>query len=215
MLKIQSEANQLKRNYWLMKNLLNNDKDKDIDKKYKMYIDHIIYYQKLNGMSINPYGNTRFLKFVIGKGNNALLSRIALKTRWWWAETKMKEFNFNFIWTQWKSNKVVNHLPKHNCDNKELKIGIKEDVVKYSDSDDVGSLNQSTNDTLPTPSSSKIIKISSDINERKILSTPELKNQNKMKENGRSTESTIVEPMDTENTIIWNHVEGHVQLSNK
>ena len=67
MLKILLEANQLKRNYWLMKSLQNNDKDKDIDKKYKMYIDHIIYYQKLNGMSINPYGNTRFLKFELEK----------------------------------------------------------------------------------------------------------------------------------------------------
>jgi hypothetical protein len=65
-----------------------------------MYFDHIIANQKLNGMEVNPYGNTRFLKFAIGKGNNSIFARVALKTRWWWAEVRKNGFNFNFIWTQ-------------------------------------------------------------------------------------------------------------------
>ena len=96
----------------LKKKIQNNDKETDKDKRIKMYLDFITANQKLNGMQVNPYGNTRFLKFCIGKGNNSILSRVALKTRWWWAETKKSNFNFNFIWTQWKSTKVVNHLPK-------------------------------------------------------------------------------------------------------
>lgn len=182
--------------------------------KYKMYLDNIIFYQKLNGMEVNPYGNARFLKFVIGPGNNSILSRIALKTRWWWAEIKMKEFNFNFIWTQWKSNKVINHLPKFTSESKELKtVEIKDDTTKNSDTEDVGSLSQSISETWITPST-KILKPSTDSNDFKIQGTPEPKMQSKKKDKPKVTEP-MIDPMDTENTIICNHVEGHVQLSNK
>ena len=164
---------------------------------------------------VNPYGNTRFLKFVIGKGNNSLLSRIALKTRWWWAEVKKKDFNFNFIWTQWKSNKVINHLAKHSDDNKESKvIEIKDDTTKYSDTEDVVSLNQSTNETLATPSSAKLNRLNSDSITRKI-NTPESVTRSEKKSKIKNTEKSFIEPMNTESTIICNHVEGHVHLSNK
>lgn len=186
-----------------------NDKEKEMDRKLKGYFDHIIASQKLNGMEVNPYGNTRFLKFVIGKGNNAILSRIALKTRWWWSETKKSGFNFNFIWTQWKSNKVVNHLPKHE-EIKDGKQDLKDDTTKYSDNDDIVSTNQSTNETLNTPTSSKLKRLNSDSMPRK-LNTPESDSKVKVK----GLPKADLEPMDTENTIICNHVEGHAHLSNK
>ena len=190
-------------------------KKKILINKYKMYLDHIIFYQKLNGMEVNPYGNARFLKFVIGKGNNSLLARIALKTRWWWAEIKMKDFNFNFIWTQWKSNKVTNHLPKYNSESKEFKtVNIRDDTTKNSDTDDAGSLNQSTSETIIT-TSAKVMKVSPDNIETKLLGTPEPRVQNKKKDKVKNSDSPIIEPMETESSIIWNHVEGHVQLSNK
>ena len=132
--------------------------------KIKAYFDHVIANQKLNGMEINPYGNTRFLKFVIGKGNNSILSRIALKTRWWWSEVKRTNFDFNFIWTQWKSRKIITHLPKANDAAKEMKLSdLKDDITKYnSDTDDITSTNQSTNETNTTPSSRKMSRINSD-----------------------------------------------------
>lgn len=195
------------------------DKEKDMDRKMRMYLDHIIYYQKLNGMDINPYGNTRFLKFVIGKGNNSLLSRISLKTRWWWSETKKSGFNYNFIWTQWKSRKTINHLPKlsdevnKQADSKDTK----DDTARNSDTDDL-TTNQSTSETLATPSSRKMSRINSDSLTRK-LDTPESQSRSDNKAGKNGAKSLGVkpekEPMDTENTIICNHVDGHVHLSNK
>jgi len=191
------------------------DKDKEKDKVFKQYLDHIIFNQKLNGMEVNPYGNTRFLKFVIGKGNNSLLSRVALKTRWWWSEVRRNGINFNFIWTQWKAAKVINHLPKKTDEGKELKCNdIKDDTTKNSDTDEITSLTQSTTETLATPSSDKLSRINSESNTQKI-DTPEPQTASEKKSKTKPPIEPKKEPMDTENTIIWNHVEGHVHLSNK
>lgn len=190
-------------------------KEMDADKKIKMYFDHIIANQKLNGMEVNPYGNTRFLKFVIGKGNNSLLARIALKTRFWWSEVKRSGFNFNFIWTQWKATKVVEHLPLHNEVGKDNKQSdLKDDTTKYSDTEDVMSTNQSTTETLATPTSSKLKRLNSDSVTRK-LNTPESMSRSEAKSKSKNIPKAGLEPMDTENTIICNHVEGHAHLSNK
>ena len=206
------------------------DKEKEQDRKVKMYTDHIISNQKLNGLKVNLYGNTRFLKFVVGKGNNSLLARVALKTRWWWSETKKNGDNsctlkhnknlnknpFNFIWTQWKMNKVVNNLPKH-CEESELKASeLKDDTTKHSDTDEMVSTTQSINDAMATPKSSRIKRLNSDSASRKI-NTPETisRSDSKYKLASKTENIDVMEPVDTESTVICNHVEGHVHLSNK
>jgi hypothetical protein len=190
-----------------------NGKETDEDRKTKMYFDHIISNQKLNGMEINPYGNTRFLKFVIGKGNNSILSRVALKTRWWWSEVKKNGFNFNFIWTQWKSNKIVDHLPLHSELKDAKSKDLKEDTAKHSDSEDMGSTSLSTNDTT-TPKSSKLKRLNSDSAPNKWQYSPEPVSRSDLKMN-KYQPKVDLDPMETETTIICNHVEGHVHLSNK
>ena len=39
---------------------------------------------------------------------------MALKSRWWWGCVDHEDWeSYNFCWTQWKSNKVINSLKKH------------------------------------------------------------------------------------------------------
>jgi len=190
------------------------DKEKEQDRKMKMYQDHIIMNQKLNGLDVNPYGNTRFLKFVIGKGNNSILARVALKTRWWWSEIQKgqenssnyksgknirNKANFNFIWTQWKSNKVVNQLPKH-TEEKESKINdLKDDTTKNSDTDDMVSTTQSFSETMVTPKSNRLKRLNSDSATRK-MNTPDSVTRSDSKIKKEINEDK--EPLDTEGTII-------------
>jgi hypothetical protein len=52
--------------------------------------------------SFTPY------KYYIGKGNNSILIRNCLKQRFWWSMGDFEEWDeYNFIWTQWKANKIV------------------------------------------------------------------------------------------------------------
>jgi hypothetical protein len=37
--------------------------------------------------------------------------RTALKTRYWWSMGEYEDWSdYNFVWTQWKSNKVLNSM---------------------------------------------------------------------------------------------------------
>ena len=58
-----------------------------------------------------PTANFSQYKYYIGRGNNSILVRAALKTRFWWS---MGDFDgwedYNFMWTQWKSNKIIDSL---------------------------------------------------------------------------------------------------------
>ncbi len=50
-------------------------------------------------------------KYYIGQGNNSILVRAALKTRFWWSLGDFDEWiDYNFMWTQWKSNKIIDSL---------------------------------------------------------------------------------------------------------
>lgn len=50
-------------------------------------------------------------KYYIGKGNNSILVRAAMKQRFWWSLGDFEEWHdYNFMWTQWKSNKIIDSL---------------------------------------------------------------------------------------------------------
>jgi len=91
------------------------DREKYLDLKEKHYRAFLVKINKSNNVSLvfpsasfNPY------KYYIGKGNNSQLVRACLKTRFWWS---MGDFNtweeYNFMWTQWKSNRIIAGLKTH------------------------------------------------------------------------------------------------------
>lgn len=100
----------------LAKNLANpKDKERYLELKEKHYRLFLTKIQKSNNAvvpfptaSFNPY------KYYIGRGNNSILVRGALKQRFWWS---MGDFDtwedYHFMWTQWKSNRIINGLKTH------------------------------------------------------------------------------------------------------
>jgi hypothetical protein len=59
--------------------------------------------------SFTPY------KYYVGHGNNSQIVRACLKTRFWWQLGDFEDWNsFNFIWTQWKSNKILEGFKTYN-----------------------------------------------------------------------------------------------------
>jgi hypothetical protein len=93
--------------------ILKKDPENIFEMKLKQYRDSIKKQQIINGIIPNPIGNCRTLKYTIGLGNNTVLLQHAISTRWWWSKVKIKDNNYNFIWTQLKSKKFVAQLKKH------------------------------------------------------------------------------------------------------
>lgn len=54
-------------------------------------------------------------RFFIGRGNNSIVVKQALKQRWWWAPNHDADSweSYNFIWTQWKSMSVLDTFTTH------------------------------------------------------------------------------------------------------
>ena len=77
-----------------------------------------------NGITITfPKQTFTPYKYYIGRGNNSVLVRNCLKTRFWWQMGDFDEWtDYNFIWTQWKSNKVLS------------KIKMKKDIMQDKES---------------------------------------------------------------------------------
>ncbi len=97
----------------LAKNLANpKDKDKYLELKEKYYREFLMQINRSNN-AIIPFPKASFIpyKYYIGKGNNSILIRNCLKQRFWWSMGDFEEWDeYNFIWTQWKANKVVAKL---------------------------------------------------------------------------------------------------------
>jgi hypothetical protein len=93
----------------LAKNLANpKDKEKYMELKDKHYREFLNKINKSNNYDVKfPIGHFQAYKYYIGKGNNSILVRGALKTRFWWS---MGDFDtweeYNFLWTQWRSKKI-------------------------------------------------------------------------------------------------------------
>lgn len=68
-----------------------------------------------NGLIVStPTVPFQAYKCYVGRGNNSILVRMAFKQRWWWSLAYKEEWeNYNFAWTQWKSNKMIATLKKH------------------------------------------------------------------------------------------------------
>ena len=112
----------------LSKNLANpKDKEKYLELKEKYYREFLAKINKSNSFD-NKFPNASFTpyKYYIGKGNNSILVRAALKTRFWWSMGDYDEWSdYQFLWTQWKSNKILDCIKPYKdikeSDDKEKK----------------------------------------------------------------------------------------------
>jgi tubulin--tyrosine ligase len=86
----------------LAKNLANpKDKEKYLELKEKYYKEFLNKISLSNG-SLITFPKSSFVpyKYYIGRGNNSILVRNALKTRFWWSMGDFEEWHeYNFIWT--------------------------------------------------------------------------------------------------------------------
>ncbi len=60
-----------------------------------------------NNLFVLPGGT---YKAYAGKGNNELLVRITIKSRWWWQMTDKDDSSINFVWTQLRKNDFIEKL---------------------------------------------------------------------------------------------------------
>lgn len=102
----------------LSKNLANpRDKERYLELKEKYYREFLTKVLKSNGVEkINfPISTFTPYKYYIGRGNNSGIVRTALKSRFWWSMGDYDDWDdYNFIWTQWKSNRILSHLKTWN-----------------------------------------------------------------------------------------------------
>lgn len=95
----------------LSKNLANpKDKERYLDLKEKYYREFLVKILKSNGVEKIQFPTASFApyKYYIGRGNNSGIVRTALKSRFWWSMGDYDDWeDYNFIWTQWKSNKIL------------------------------------------------------------------------------------------------------------
>lgn len=88
------------------------DKERYLELKEKYYREFLIKINKSNSFDFKfPTATFPPYKYYIGRGNNSILVRAALKTRFWWSMGDFDDWSdYNFLWTQWKSNKILNQI---------------------------------------------------------------------------------------------------------
>ena len=77
--------------------------------KEKYYREFLLKINISNN-AIIPFPKASFTpyKYYVGKGNNSILVRNCLKSRFWWSMGDFEDWDeYNFIWSQWKANKIV------------------------------------------------------------------------------------------------------------
>jgi hypothetical protein len=83
-----------------------------LELKEKYYREFLAKINKTNNISaVFPTTTFTPYKYYIGRGNNSILVRAALKTRFWWSMGDFEEWgDYQFLWTQWKSNKILDQI---------------------------------------------------------------------------------------------------------
>ena len=143
-----------------------------------------------------------------------MLVHNALSSRWWWSKMKIKDENYNFLWTQLKNKRFVTNLKKHTeawvIISKATSIK-NADSSKQADSDVEGSrANESSEETATTPSSSKRVA--------RLYAHDRVRNKHSVdipysrKKFGQKAPKP---PMQCDSSLISNHLEFHIHLSNK
>jgi hypothetical protein len=208
--------------------------------KEKYYREFLMKINQSNNALI-PFPKASFTpyKYYIGRGNNSILVRNCLKQRFWWPMGDFEEWDeYNFIWTQWKTNKIIAKIKP----NSEIQAAIdKEDKTKSSGlstkeggSDSMLSTDRDSNSSaetlLATPTKRKRVATALQTGQQ-VPSLPIKKNTSASKTSVISSKTTAnpadptsgtgtaVEPKAQKETshhmITYNHQENNFHLSNK
>ena len=87
------------------------NKPPDENARYYSYLNYLYKVSFTFAVVSRPPVNATTYKYFIGKGNNGLMVRTLLKTRWWWTATDSAETaEVNFIWTQPRHNEFIESL---------------------------------------------------------------------------------------------------------
>jgi tubulin---tyrosine ligase len=161
-------------------------------------------------------------KYYIGKGNNSLLVRNCLKQRFWWSMGDLEEWDeYNFIWTQWKTNKIISKIKTNADAEAATKLSTKESSIGGSGSmlsTDRDS-NSSAETLLTTPTKRKRVATAIPTTQqstnlppgKKVTSTTSASKTNVL---GAKPEEK--EKKETSHSVItYNHMENNFHLSNK
>jgi len=122
------------------------------EKYYKAFLNKI---NLSNGIVIQfPKQSFSPYKYYIGKGNNSMLVRSCIKSRFWWSMGDFDEWDdYNFVWTQWKSNKVIATIKTHvYClDHQKELTGSMESSIVASSGATTADSNSSAENLIQTP----------------------------------------------------------------
>lgn len=145
----------------LSKNLANpKDKERYLELKEKYYREFLIKINKSNNNDFKfPTSTFPPYKYYIGKGNNSILVRAALKTRFWWSMGDYDQWEgYHFLWTQWKSNKILDVIKPFKDAKGEGNTTVSESLVSTKPTDNES--NSSAENLITTPKRSKVQTLS-------------------------------------------------------
>lgn len=100
----------------LSKNLANpQDREKYLDLKERHYRAFLNKINKSNNHNVAfPIASFAPYKYFFGKGNNSQAVRACFKQRFWWSMGDFDDYaDYNFTWTQWKNNRIIEGLKTH------------------------------------------------------------------------------------------------------
>ena len=213
----------------LSKNLANpKDKERYLELKEKYYREFLMKINKSNNYDIKfPTSSFPPYKYYIGRGNNSILVRAALKTRFWWSMGDYDDWSdYNFLWTQWKSNKILESIKTHKeiqkkdeeKEGKEKSGAASESLLSTQPTDKES--NGSHDNLITTPKRSKGSTLSALKKANTSVSSSGNKNnklgitsnaRNKKDDEEEKKEENIT----SHNLTTTNHQENNFHLSNK
>jgi len=88
--------------------------DPQLLKLMKAYREFLLKINYTFNIQVKPISEKPYAsyKFYIGKGNNHMLIRALMKTRWWWSQTDSKNpKDINLMWTQNRNKFYIESLP--------------------------------------------------------------------------------------------------------
>lgn len=185
------------------------NKDSIFEHKENIYRKFIESQQKLNGMKVNTVGNSKYLKFALGRGNNSVLIQLGLKNRWWWQRTKRSNPNVNFLWTQLMCKKFISSLESlaNNGKLSESELDFTNlGSTSHSNLKESGSSSDVKNTTASSITTSNNNFPSQKLSKMNNSMAPTFK---------RRVKAVKKDPLVCDKFKICNHLENHIHLSNK
>lgn len=169
------------------------------------------------GQDTKDKTNYQPFKYFVGHGNNSVLVLQALKRRFWWVAGWREEDDwedYNFIWTQWRRNTIINSLHQE----KDLPFPTASTISKKtngSKSDDWATwiTENPQNDNTSEEEKEECSKSQ----ERNFNSSQRdtVKVQPKAIHNTKGENLAQIDPSTLCENTLYNHLEGNFHLSNK